>query len=52
MILPLKKEVYEPILNELEELGIGYTAHDNRIERTQLKNRREPQDETVYIWGS
>jgi saccharopine dehydrogenase-like NADP-dependent oxidoreductase len=36
VILPLKKEVYEPILNELEGLGIGYTTHDNRIEKSQL----------------
>jgi saccharopine dehydrogenase-like NADP-dependent oxidoreductase len=36
VILPLKKEVYEPILNELEDLGLGYVTHDNKIEETQL----------------
>ncbi len=36
VILPLKKEVYEPILNELEELGIGYTTEDNKIDKSQL----------------
>jgi saccharopine dehydrogenase-like NADP-dependent oxidoreductase len=36
VILPLKKEVYEPILNELEDLGIGYTTHDSRIAKSQL----------------
>jgi saccharopine dehydrogenase (NADP+, L-glutamate forming) len=36
VILPLKKEIYNPILNELEDLGIGYTIHDNRIARSQL----------------
>lgn len=36
VILPLEKEVYEPILNELEDLGLGYTTLDNKIERSQL----------------
>ena len=36
VILPLEKEVYEPILNELEDLGIAYTTHDNKIEESQL----------------
>lgn len=37
VVLPLKKEVYEPILNELEELGIGFTSHVNKIEKSQLR---------------
>jgi saccharopine dehydrogenase (NADP+, L-glutamate forming) len=36
VIMPLKKEVYEPIMNELEELGLGYTTRDNRIDKSQL----------------
>ena len=36
VIFPTEKEVYEPILNELEELGIGYMVEDNRIEKSQL----------------
>jgi saccharopine dehydrogenase (NADP+, L-glutamate forming) len=36
VILPLEKEVYDPILNELEELGIGYTTHDNKIVKPEL----------------
>ena len=37
VILPLKKEVYEPILNELEQLGIGYTTIDRKIDKSQLR---------------
>ncbi|RLD20689.1 MAG: saccharopine dehydrogenase [Bacteroidetes bacterium] len=36
VVFPLLKEVYEPILNELDALGIGFTSHDNRIEKSQL----------------
>ena len=36
VILPLEKEVYDPILNELETLGISYTSQDNKIEASQL----------------
>ncbi len=32
VILPLDKEVYEPILNELEELGIGYISEERKME--------------------
>ena len=39
VILPLEKDVYEPILNELEQLGLGYTTHDNRIDESQLRYR-------------
>ncbi len=36
VILPLDKEVYDPILNELEELGIGYSVIENRIAKSQM----------------
>lgn len=34
VLYPWKKEVYNPVLNELEELGITYTFEDNKIERS------------------
>jgi len=37
VVFPLKKEVYEPILNELDDMGIGFTSHVNKIEKSQLK---------------
>jgi saccharopine dehydrogenase-like NADP-dependent oxidoreductase len=37
VILPIEKEVYEPILNELEALGLGYTVIDNMIDKSQLR---------------
>jgi saccharopine dehydrogenase-like NADP-dependent oxidoreductase len=37
VILPIEKEVYEPILMELEELGLGYTVFDNMIDKSQLR---------------
>ena len=36
VILPLEKEVYDPILNELEELGIYYTSFDNKIGESKV----------------
>ena len=37
VIFPWTKEVYEPVLNELEEVfGIGYTAYDKKIENAVL----------------
>ena len=36
VILPTQKEVYEPILDELADLGIGYTSIDREIKQTQL----------------
>ena len=37
ILFPWNKEVYEPVLNELAELGIAYTAYDNKIERSQFE---------------
>ena len=31
VLFPWTKEVYDPILNELSELGISYTSQDNKI---------------------
>lgn len=36
VILPLKKEIYDPILNELEELGLVYSVIDNPIAQSQV----------------
>jgi len=36
VILPIDRAVYEPILDELEELGIGYTTTDRIIEKSEL----------------
>ena len=32
VLFPWAKEVYDPILDELKELGIAYTIHDKKIE--------------------
>ena len=37
VVLPLAREVYDPILNELEALGIGYTVLDQKIDESQLQ---------------
>ncbi len=31
VLFPWSKEVYDPVLDELEELGIAYTCYDNKI---------------------
>ena len=36
VILPTEKEVYDPILDELEELGIGYRSIDRKIHASEL----------------
>jgi len=35
VLFPWTKEVYDPILDELAELGIAYTSYDNKIEHSQ-----------------
>ncbi len=35
VLYPWVKEVYDPVLSELEELGIGYTAFDKKIKSSQ-----------------
>ncbi len=37
VLFPWTREVYDPILDELEELGIAYTSHDNKIEHSQYE---------------
>jgi hypothetical protein len=37
VLFPWTKEVYDPILNELAELGIAYTSQDNKIEHSHYK---------------
>ena len=37
VIFPWVKEVYAPVLDELEELGISYTSYHNRIECSQFE---------------
>ena len=34
ILFPWSKEVYDPVLDELEELGITYTSYDNNIEHS------------------
>ena len=36
VLLPIHKEVYDPILNELEEMGIGYESYERRIGEEDL----------------
>ena len=35
VLYPWTKEVYDPVLNELEEFGITYTHYDKKIEKSQ-----------------
>jgi len=37
LLFPWTKEVYDPILDELAELGIGYTSYDNKIEHSHYE---------------
>ena len=37
LLYPWTKEVYDPVLDELTELGIAYTSHDNKIEYSHYK---------------
>ncbi|MCP4978100.1 MAG: saccharopine dehydrogenase [Maribacter sp.] len=37
VLFPWTKEVYDPILDELAELGIAYTSQDNKIEHSQYE---------------
>ena len=37
VLFPWTKEVYDPVLDELAELGIAYTSHDNKIEHSQYE---------------
>jgi saccharopine dehydrogenase (NADP+, L-glutamate forming) len=37
VLFPWTKEVYGPVLDELAELGIAYTSHDNKIEHSQYE---------------
>jgi saccharopine dehydrogenase (NADP+, L-glutamate forming) len=37
VLFPWSKEVYDPILDELEQLGIAYTSYDNKIECSQFE---------------
>ena len=36
VILPLEKEVYEPIMDELDTLGISYVTKDKKIEKSPV----------------
>ena len=36
VLLPTVNEVYDPILKELEEMGIGYEGYDRKINRGDL----------------
>jgi saccharopine dehydrogenase-like NADP-dependent oxidoreductase len=35
VLFPWTKEVYDPVLNELAELGIAYTSHTHKIKQSQ-----------------
>ncbi|MBT8263848.1 MAG: saccharopine dehydrogenase, partial [Muriicola sp.] len=35
VLFPWASEVYDPVLDELEELGIAYTSYDNKIAHSQ-----------------
>ena len=37
VLFPWTKEVYDPVLDELAELGIAYTSQDNKIEHSQYE---------------
>ncbi|WP_297798470.1 saccharopine dehydrogenase C-terminal domain-containing protein [uncultured Eudoraea sp.] len=37
VLFPWTAEVYDPVLNELEELGIAYTSYDSKIERSHYE---------------
>ena len=37
LLFPWSKEVYDPVLDELAELGIAYTCYDNKIEYSDFK---------------
>ncbi len=37
VLFPWSKEVYDPVLDELADLGIDYTSHDIRIEHSQYE---------------
>ena len=37
ILFPWSKEVYDPVLDELEELGIAYTSYDNNIEHSRYE---------------
>ena len=37
VLFPWSKEVYDPVLDELAELGIAYTSHDNKIEHSHYE---------------
>ncbi len=37
VLFPWTKEVYNPVLDELEELGIAYTSYDSKIEHSQYE---------------
>ncbi len=36
VLFPWSKEVYDPILDELEEPGIAYASYDNKIEHSKF----------------
>ena len=36
VLFPWTKEVYDPVLDELEELGIAYTSYENMIEHSHF----------------
>jgi saccharopine dehydrogenase (NADP+, L-glutamate forming) len=37
VLFPWAKEVYDPVLDELAEIGISYISYDNKIERSQYE---------------
>ncbi len=37
VLFPWTREVYDPVLDELEELGIAYTSYDKKIEKSQFE---------------
>ena len=37
VLFPWSKEVYDPVLDELAELGIAYTSRDNKIEHSEYE---------------
>ena len=37
VLFPWSKEVYDPVLDELAELGIAYTSHDSEIEHSHYE---------------
>lgn len=41
VLYPWAKEVYEPVLNELEELGIAYSSFDRKIGRSQYMSNKD-----------